>query len=217
MKKYFSGKDPRAQGKTRVARAQSAAEINNFVGSNFSTVAPGVPVCACAFGTARSEGKVAKELFATTPVATKASEAIGEAGALHYLKQTLAAQGIKFDKKNLFVFNGANAFNMVYFDAAPPNATKAIVLEAKGGSSTLGSRLNYPRSAPVKQSTKAYANTITQVMIDSPDDKRADVGLQLKKLQNGTPPKILYAGVATKYDKSAKKVHNPVPIFATKL
>ena len=217
MTSYFSDADPRAQAKTLVTRSQSASEINGFIASNFSTVSPGTPVCACAFSSDQRAVAEATKMFSTSPVATRASEDMGEAGAVYLLKQTLAAQGIPFDPKLLKRFDGANAFNLVYFDAEPLMATMAIILEAKGGSSTLGTRLNAAKTNPVTQGTAAYANTVINVMSKSKATDRKLVGKQLMALQGATPPKILYAGVATKYDKSKKLVHNPVPIFATKV
>lgn len=219
MTSYFSGADPKAQSKTLVNRAQAGTEINGFVQSNFSTVSPGTPVCACAFGSSQSEVNAATALFATSPIATQNSETVGEAGALHFLKQTLSAQGIPYDPNNLFTFSGANAFNMVYFDAAPPNATKAIIVEAKGGNSALGSRKGANGVGRVKQGTRPYVNAVTQAMQLSPSADRQLVGNQLDALKanTATSPNILYMGVATKYDKSKKSVHNPVPIFATKI
>ncbi len=230
----FSGTEPGGQKKTLSARAQSAAEMDGFVGSNFSSTPPGAPVCGCAFGSTPAQVAQAAALFSGPSIPTQVSEAVGEMGALHVLKETLAARGQAFDPSLLHVFAGANSFNMVYFDAKPPNATSAIILEAKGGSSTLGSRNNIARNGRVRQGTPAYANTLIQVMSQTKakgakGDERRAVGKQLRRIQNnrkaamaaqpGTPveSKILYAGVATKYDKSRKLVHDPVLIFATKL
>lgn len=217
MTNNFSGKDPRALTANRVARAQADAEANTFVSNNFSTVAPGVPVCACAFGTQQEEIDAAQDLFSTSPIDTQNSEAIGEVGALHFLKQLLRAQNIPFNEDCLETFNGKNAFNMVYFDAEPPNATRAIIIEAKGGDSTLGSRMDFAGQQVVEQSSKEYADTIIQVMSHSPDPDRQRVGDQLGKLFDKQPPQILYLGVATKYNKPKQVVHNPVPIFANKI
>ena len=208
--------------------------MNNFVANNYSTTSPGAPVCPCAFGSVKEEKKAAATLFKTSPIATKASEAMGEAGALHVLMQVLAAQKLPFEESQLFVFEGANSFNMVYLNAAPPKATAAIVIEAKGGSSTLGTRKSATSKRRVKQGTRAYAETIVHVMAKTKakgkvHDDRRDVAKNLRRIANtrkaaaaGGPltaasSKTLYVGVATKYDKKAKVVHNLVIIFSRKI
>lgn len=79
-----------------------------FITSSFSTVSPTTPVCPCSFSTERTHVAQATTLFGGSSMSTTDSETMGEMGAVHLLKENLAAQGKTFDPTNLHEFAGAN-------------------------------------------------------------------------------------------------------------
>lgn len=209
----FSGKNPNAQKKTRARWTACGNDFTTFIKKNLPASAPAAAITC--WGSEPDEAAAAQNVVGNALRTNQDVERLGEAGAIYKLQEHLAHNGVTYDDDNLYIFDGANAFNMVYFDPAPPNATTAIILEAKGGDSTLGERWDIVQQNRVKQGTAAYADTIIKVMKNSSDSDRRLVGLELAKLQGGK--KVGYVGVQTKYDKKAGLVSEPVIIFAEAL
>jgi hypothetical protein len=209
----FFNTDPPAQKATLQSRQQFTNDFSTFVSSQYpasaTPVAPG-----CTFGQDPDDVTVAQNLFASSPISTTDSEALGEQGAIAYLQATLEQQNVEYDDSCLHIFAGAHAFNLVYFDKPLPNATKAIILEAKGGNSGCGTRQS-ATGATVTQGTIAYAKDVIGAMKQSSASDRSTVGTALSTLANANNGSISYVGVRTKYNKSAQSVYDPVPFFHT--
>jgi hypothetical protein len=213
---YFPNTPPKAQSATVTARQQYLAHFEKFIKANFGA-SPVAVVLPCAFGGDPDEQAIGDDIINSAPVSTTDSEALGEMGAIYYLQSELGLQSVVYDDNALNIFAGAHAFNMVYFDAPPPNATRAIIIEAKGGNSQCGSRKDPLTGAKVTQGSDAYADVIIRSMSASKAPDRRKVGMELAKLQGKNPPQIAYIGVRTKYDMQKQEVYDPVPIFYQEL
>ncbi|MFH1896739.1 MAG: hypothetical protein ABH886_00605, partial [Candidatus Desantisbacteria bacterium] len=169
----------------------------------------------------------AKELLkqldkAKTPAAKKKiSEQLGNEGAKNYLEKKL---GKNIPDKDFEVFNGRDVFNIVYKDT---KTGKVYVMEAKGGKSQLGTRLD-DTGKSVPQDSDIYFNITTNKMVNSKykGKKAKDMMAERARRQKvgemiqtaGKNRKVEYIGVRTDYNKSApsKKGIEPREIFHIK-
>jgi hypothetical protein len=143
------------------------------------------------------------------------SESLGEQAALFVLHSELGKAKAEYDDKNLFLFAGANVFNMVYVD--PKGAI--FVLEAKGGKSQCGDRKNpgFPFNGlpqTVTQGTPEYLQVEAQVMANSKDHQAQAVGNLILKNLGKNPSVVRYIGVRAPYSSSGQKLYNPEMIFS---
>lgn len=208
MSMLFTGQAPNAQKKTKARWQACLNDFAGFIAKNLPASVPSSTI-SC-LGDESDEEDAALNVVANPHRTNHDVELLGEAGAVWQLQAALAKMGVDYDDDNLYKFDGANAFNMVYFDPAPPHATTAIILEAKGGNSVLGERWDSLKLNRVKQGTVAYAQTIIGAMVNSADARRAAIGAELAKLA-GTK-KVGYIGVQTKY--AGGMVSDPVIIFS---
>jgi hypothetical protein len=213
MSSMFSGHEPNAQKQTLAMRQAFLAGLQGFMKAFASSVPAATSPCI-AWGSDSDDQILAADLFSGGHKTTD-SEALGEYGAIYYLQKALAQQGFAYDDNNLRVFSGNGCFNIVYFVPSLKNPQHAIIIEAKGGNSGIGScKASKASNKKVYQGTKPYAKVIIAKMLactTNPD--RQATGQALTKLMNQTPPLIAYVGVRTAYDKTAQEVHDPVPIF----
>ncbi len=210
---YFSSSEPNAHKKTQLQREECAEEFEDFLSIGFPA-AKGTKT-PCKWGSDFDEQAPADEIMnasAGTNV-NVISEELGEAGAVYTLQEMLKSLGLNYTDTNLIVFNGANTFNMVYFDKPPPKATRAVIIEAKGGNSQLGTRQDPFTGATVSQGTEEYMDVIIKILASHKDPTKSAVGKQLQKLASAANEDVLYLGVQTKYDKKNQVVFLPVCIF----
>jgi hypothetical protein len=76
---------------------------------------------------------------------------------------------------------GPGTFDQVWQVADADGAKRLIVVEAKGGSSELGSRA-VGGGTRAEQGTRAYFNSIVDTLRDSEDPKLRALGRQLRKM-----------------------------------
>ena len=213
----FSGTEPKAQAKTQLTRTQSQKAFTTFVSTGFPAAT--TTQTACIWGADEDEEDPAVALMNAKPGTNVnvISEELGEAGAVFTLQDLLRKQGLEYDDDNLHVFNGANTFNMVYFDKTVSLATRAVIIEAKGGNSGLGTRQDPLTGATVKQGTPEYVDVIVNILAGHKNAKKQNVGQKLKALIANGQGDVLYVGVQTKYDKNKQIVYDPVFIFSEKM
>lgn len=207
----FSQTEPKGISSTTADRVKWAKDFSDFIKQQMPPD-PAAAALPC-FGSDSDEQMIGQRVLTNTPKVKKDVEQLGEMGAIFYLQNKLADNKADYDDDALRIFDGAHAFNIVLFDKPPPYATRAIIVEAKGGESHLGPRLDFNKTAYVTQGSTAYADTIIKVMKNSKDSKRRDAGNMLDTLVGKTPPSVAYVGVQTKYDQVKAVIYEPVPIF----
>jgi hypothetical protein len=207
----FVGTPPPAQKKTLADRTNLQAKIKGFLAKQLPKLAPGPHVKCPAFGSDQDEQDVADDILNAAKIDTKDSEELGELGAIFYLQNLLSSMKIEYDDTCLHMFSGANTFNIVYIHPDINNPTTILVIEAKGGNSGLGDRLDPTTLATVTQGTPEYLNAEAEVMKASNDPTKRAVGKAILKLMKTN--QVAYFGVKTKYDKNKGIVYEPVPIF----
>jgi hypothetical protein len=139
------------------------------------------------------------------------SEQLGNEAAKTELRRQL---GKEIPESQFKTFSGANTVNVMYVD----QNGKVYVLEAKGGTSELGSRklkFGPNRGARVEQGTMEYLEDVAESMVRSGDPDKAVAGQQILDAIAETPPKIEYIGVRGAYNKvsPAGKIVQPAQIF----
>jgi hypothetical protein len=141
------------------------------------------------------------------------SEQFGNEAAKHQLRRKL---GREIPDEEIKVFSGSHTVNVFHKD---PATGKIYVLEAKGGSSHLGTRkLKYGpnKGRRVKQGTRQYLKDVAQSMKRSSDPAKQKAGREiLNGLKRGD---VEYIGVRGAYDKKAPagKLIEPKQIFPKK-
>lgn len=157
-------------------------------------------------------------IMAASPIRNRDVEKLGEDGARHYLEAWLAERGMPFDPNGLHQFAGRDTFNMVYLHPPAPDATSAIIIEAKGGGGSLGTRMSKTTYDQVKQGTLEYMDTIIALMAGNnardrqKQKQKKDVGVALATLRDKLEGGVIYMAVRTRYDKPSKTAKEPTLI-----
>ncbi|MFH1896779.1 MAG: hypothetical protein ABH886_00820, partial [Candidatus Desantisbacteria bacterium] len=124
--------------------------------------------------------KLLKQLDkAKTPAAKrKISEQLGNEGAKNYLRKKL---GKNIPDGDFKVFEGRDVFNVVYKD---PKTGKVYVMEAKGGKSQLGTRLDV-NGDPVEQGSPEYFDITAGKMAKSRYNGKKGISEKIRRNEIG--------------------------------